>query len=69
MTRKAATIWRAAARDQAPDAPSCPPDTSQPAWAILLFDGGCRCQVCKKKITFSETRLLNHVVCEGVRIN
>jgi hypothetical protein len=49
MTRKAITIWRAAARDQAPDAPGCPPDMSEPAWGNLLF-GGTKCQVCRTLI-------------------
>ena len=44
MTRKAITIWRAAARDQAPNVSHGPPDMSEPAWANLLF-GGARCEI------------------------
>jgi len=44
MSRNVVTIWRATARDQAPDAPACPSDVPEPAWANLLF-GGTNCQV------------------------
>lgn len=43
MSRKAASIWKAARR-QMLGVPTCPSDVSEPRWANLLF-GGSKCQV------------------------
>ena len=50
MSRKAAVIWKRAAKTLPLPPPECPADMSEPAWANLIF-GDPKCQVSHRTIT------------------
>ena len=64
MSKRAVSIWkRARERVAGPDAPTCPPDLSEPQWANLLW-GGNACQECGTRPMLKVTFALRRRVCK-----